>query len=288
VKIALATSREVPTLTEDDRLLADELSRRGIAAEAALWDDGDVRWTQFDRVAIRSCWDYHRRPAEFLAWLDLLESERIPLWNPAALLRWNSHKSYLRDLEAAGLNVAPTAWVERGRSVSLSRLLEQRGWEAAVIKPAVSASAFRTWRVSSHDAEDPRVERALDELLAEGDVLVQPFLSEVARTGEWSLVFFAGEFSHAVLKQAAEGDFRVQSEFGGRVIEATPPPPVLSGAREAAAKVRQPWAYARVDGVAENGLFTLMEMELIEPYLFLSSHPKAASRFADALEVAPR
>ena len=288
MKIALATSREVPTLTDDDRLLLDELSRRGAVATAALWDDAGVRWPAFDRVVIRSCWDYHRRPAEFLTWLDSLERDGVALWNPAKLLRWNSHKSYLRDLQASGVAVAPTAWLDHRSDVSLSQLLSERGWDEAVIKPAISASAFRTWKVSSRDAADQRIQRALEDLLAAGDVLVQPFISEIARSGEWSLVFFAEEFSHGVLKRPASGDFRVQSEYGGQVIEAEPPAAVVAGAREAAAKIRGPWAYARIDGVASQSGLTLMEMELIEPYLFLSSHPGAAARLADALAADPR
>jgi hypothetical protein len=288
VKIALATSREVPTLTDDDRLLLNEFSRRGAAVTAAVWDDAAVRWTAFDRVVIRSCWDYHRRPVEFLAWLDSLERQGVPLWNPPKLLRWNSHKSYLRDLEASGVTVAPTAWLDHGSDVSLSQLLGERGWDEAVIKPAISASAFRTWKVSSRDAADPRTQRALEDLLAGGDVLVQPFISEIARSGEWSLVFFAEEFSHGILKRPAIGDFRVQSEYGGQVIEVEPPAAVVAGAKEAAAKIRGPWAYARIDGVASETGVTLMEMELIEPYLFLSSHPEAPARFADALAADPR
>jgi hypothetical protein len=288
VKIALATSREVPTLTEDDRLLANELSQRGHAARAATWDDADVKWREFDRVVIRSCWDYHQRSAEFLSWLDFLEREHAPVWNPVALLRWNSHKSYLRELGAAGLRVAPTVWLEHGSEASLQAVLDEQGWEEAVVKPAVSASAFRTRKILSREASDADIKRSFRDLLSEGDVLVQPFLSEIARRGEWSLVFFAGELSHAVLKRPAAGDFRVQSEFGGQVFDSSPPPEVLEGARVASSKIRPPWAYARIDGVETGSGFTLMEMELIEPYLFLSSHPRASARFADALEAAPR
>jgi hypothetical protein len=123
----------------------------------------------------------------------------------------------------------------------------------------------------------------LRRLLADGDVLVQRFLPEVQGEGEWSFVFFAGEFSHAVLKRPALGDFRVQEELGGSVVAAGPAPSLVRDAERFASHVPGPWAYARIDGVVADGKLTLMEIELIEPQLFLSRHPMAAVRMADAV-----
>jgi glutathione synthase/RimK-type ligase-like ATP-grasp enzyme len=282
-RVALTTHAGVPRLTEDDGLLLEELRRRGVEARPVLWDDAAVRWETYDRVVIRSCWDYHRRLPEFFAWLERLEGQGVPLWNPAPLVRWNARKTYLRELEGAGARIVPTAWLARGASSDLAELLAERGWVEAVIKPAVSASAFRTWRVSARQAAGAEVRRVFGDLLAEGDVLVQRFLPEIERSGEWSLVFLGGGFSHAVLKRPAEGDFRVQMEFGGRVAPESPPASVVSQAREVAALIPGPWAYARIDGVAAGEAFTLMEVELIEPYLFLSEHARAAARLADAI-----
>jgi glutathione synthase/RimK-type ligase-like ATP-grasp enzyme len=283
MKVALATCASVPDLTEDDRLLLDELSRRGITARPVVWNDLGVRWSTFDRVVIRSCWDYHLRLPQFLAWLDHVEADKVPLWNPAPLVRSNAHKSYLKELKAAGLPVVPTAWLERGSTLDLGRLLQDRGWSEAVIKPAVSASAFRTWRVSAQDAASGDTRRAFRELVAESDVLVQPFLREIEQEGEWSFVFLGGEFSHAVLKRPAAGDFRVQAEYGGSVLTQPPPSSAISEAKAVANHLRGPWAYARIDAVLAEGALTLMEVELIEPYLFLGSHPMAAVRLADAI-----
>ncbi|HXB54900.1 MAG TPA: hypothetical protein VN461_08970 [Vicinamibacteria bacterium] len=283
MKVAVATCARVPDLTEDDRLLVDELSRRGVSARPVVWNDPDVRWTTFELVVIRSCWDYHLRLSEFLGWLDRVEADGVQLWNPAPLVRSNAHKSYLQELKAAGLPVVPTAWLERGSTVDLGRLLRERGWSEAVVKPAVSASAFRTWRISAQNAASEDAHRALHELTAEGDVLVQPFLREIEKEGEWSFVFLGGEFSHAVLKRPAAGDFRVQAEYGGSALTETPPRSALSGAEAVAHYIKGPWAYARIDAVAAEGGLTLMEVELIEPYLFLGNHPKAAARLADAI-----
>ena len=283
MKVALATCDRVPDLTEDDRLLLDELSRRGVSARPVVWNAAGTRWSTFDRVVIRSCWDYHLRLSEFLAWLDRVEADGVPVWNPAPLVRSNAHKSYLKDLKAAGLPVVPTAWLERGSSVDLGRLLRDRGWPEAVVKPAVSASAFKTWRVSAQEAAGGDAPRPLSELTAQGDVLVQPFVKEIEREGEWSFVFLGGEFSHAVLKRPAAGDFRVQTEYGGSVLTEAPPDSALAEAQAVADYIRGPWAYARIDAVLAQGALTLMEVELIEPYLFLANHPKAAARLADAI-----
>ena len=279
-RFALATCAQLPALGEDDALLAAELRRRGAEARAAVWDDPGVRWTDFDRVVLRSCWDYHRRPAEFLAWIDRLEREGVPLSNPPALVRANAHKSYLRALESAGVPILPTAWLARASRVDLASLLAERGWADAVMKPAVSASAHLTSRTSPARAaaDQPR----LSQMLEEGDVLVQAFAPEIER-GEWSFVFLGGAFSHAVLKRPAAGDFRVQSELGGTAVALEPPPPLLDQAAAVMATVPDGWLYARVDGIERDGRLTVLELELIEPFLFLADHPGAAARLAEAI-----
>jgi hypothetical protein len=279
--IGIATCAKVPDLTPDDRLLVDELLRRGVDARAVAWDDPSVPWTTFDSVVIRSCWDYQLRIEPFLAWLAALEEAGVPLWNPAGLVRWNHHKGYLQDLERSGVAIVPTVFLERGAGVSLSGLLAERGWTEAVIKPAVSASAYRTSRVSLENAAP--AQEALDALLADGDVLVQRFLPEIASLGEWSLIFFAGTFSHALVKRPGTGDFRVQVELGGSAVRQDPPSGFLEQAQALARRIPEPWLYARLDGVDLDGVFTLMELELIEPFLFLADDPPAAARLADAL-----
>jgi glutathione synthase/RimK-type ligase-like ATP-grasp enzyme len=281
LRIAFVTYAELPDLSADDRLAVEELRRRGAEVETAVWDDPGVRWFSYDRVVIRSCWDYHHRVDEFLAWLDRMEGEGIPLWNPARVVRGNVDKAYLGELAAAGLPVVPTVHLERGAAVDLAGLLGEREWSEAVIKPSVSASAFRTLRVSG--AEAVAAQRELDELLERSGALIQPFLAEVQTAGEWSLIFLGGEYSHATLKRPRAGDFRVQQELGGSADAARPRPALIEQARAVAAAIPEPWLYARVDGVEIDGVFTLMELELIEPSLFLVSDPQAPARFAEAI-----
>jgi len=158
------------------------------------------------------------------------------------------------------------------------------GWREAVIKPAVSASAFGTWRSSTETAF--RDQSRLEQLLSAGDVMVQPLLSEVGDAGEWSLVFLGGSFSHAVLKRPAAGDYRVQWEFGGSAVSAAPARRLIADAGRVLAAVPGDALYARVDGVEREGRLVLMELELIEPHLFLGWDDGAAGRLAEALRAA--
>lgn len=244
--IALVTWSGLRDLAADDRLLLDYLPAR-----AVVWDDPAVDWSAFDAIVIRSAWDYHKRIEEFRAWVDRLDAAGASLWNPPALLRWNTHKRYLIDLAARGANVVPTLLIPRSSRV--------------VIKPAVSATAYRTEVLEPFDQ----------------DMLVQPFIEEVTTCGEWSMIFFDGAFSHAVIKRARTGDFRVQHDFGGSWESAQPEPSLVEQAHDILRMIDEPWLYARVDCVVRDGRLLLMELEMTEPSLFLDAH--SAARFAEAI-----
>lgn len=280
-RLAFATAQKYSNLSDDDRVAVGELEARGFRVDAAVWDDPAVDWPSYDAVVVRSCWDYHLAPARFLSWVDGLDHAGVTVWNPPALLRWNADKHYLIDLERAGLPVVPTAWLHRADAGRLPQFLEGLGWPEVVMKPAVSASAFRTVRVRRD--RRPEALAAARHILAHGDLLVQPFLDAVVSTGEWALMFFDGVFSHAVVKRPADGDFRVQQEWGGRETAATPASATLEVAQRAVAHAG-PSLYARVDGVAHEGRFLVMELELIEPFLFFLYDVAAAPRFADVIE----
>jgi glutathione synthase/RimK-type ligase-like ATP-grasp enzyme len=241
---------------------------------AVVWDDPSVPWESFDAIVLRSCWDYHLRIDEFTAWLARLEAIGARVVNPAAMVRWNLDKRYLRGLAVPTVS---TVWLEPHERVELALLLRSRGWRRAVVKPAISASAFGTFVTTGDD------QARVDELLAHSPLLVQPFIDEVVTHGEWSLIYFNGVLSHTVVKRPRQGDFRVQSELGATTT-LTPAPPELRVQADAAlgAAPDRP-TYARVDGVMIDGVFTLMELELIEPVLFLGMHDGSAARFAKAL-----
>ena len=276
-RLALATSSKYPELTDDDRLLLEPLAQRNIQAEPAIWNDASRNWSSYDAVVVRSCWDYHLHPEEFLRWIANLEAQNIPIFNSAELIRWNASKTYLRDLEAKGVAIVPTFWAEGADACALEDKLYELGWAKAVVKPRISATAYRTQLVTANDAATAQT--LFDDLRRGAGVLLQKFMDGIASEGEWSVIFFAGVFSHAVLKKPRPGDFRVQNDFGGTAKLGDPPAHVLSTATRAVQTVA-PSLYARVDGVVDEGQFRLMELELIEPALFLADHPQALSRFA--------
>lgn len=279
-RIALATSSKFPNLTSDDRLLLEPLAKHGIQAEPAIWNDASRDWSSYDAVILRSTWDYHLLQEKFLRWIDSLRDARVPMWNPHTLVRWNANKTYLRDLDAKGIPIVPTIWPEAADRITLRENMRELRWTKAVVKPRISATAHRTQLVTIDNADS--AQPLFDELRAGPGVMVQKFMDSIVDDGEWSLIFVDREFSHAVVKTPRPGDFRVQNDFGGSDTLSDPPTRVLESA-DAILQTVEPTLYARVDGVVEEEKFLLMELELIEPALFLSSHPAAPTKFADAI-----
>jgi glutathione synthase/RimK-type ligase-like ATP-grasp enzyme len=279
--IALATSAKVPDLTDDDRLLVAALTERRVRSEPAIWNDDALDWAKYSAVVIRSTWDYHLHLDEFLAWLDRLESLDVRVLNAPSLVRWNAEKGYLRDLADRGVAIVPTRWVERGERSSLADIVRETGWTDVVVKPSVSASAHQTWRMSSDEAGAREAE--FSSMVDSGRVLVQPFLEAIQTEGEWSLLFYGGEYSHGVLKRPRRGDFRVQQAHGGTSDVMEPSRDVIEQGRLALQAAGESTHYARVDGCVVDGRFVLMELELIEPDLFLRANPAAPATLAAAL-----
>jgi glutathione synthase/RimK-type ligase-like ATP-grasp enzyme len=277
--VGLITFAGLPGLTPDDRLLVDALADRGIGSEPAVWSDPAIRWERFAAVVFRSCWDYHKRYAEFEAWLDRLAAAGVVTCNALPLARWNAGKGYLLDLAARGLPVVPTTRLERRDDWTIQAVRAAAGARAVVVKPIVSATAWLTWRL---DASMPSLPDACRDTLAARDCIVQPFVPEIVH-GEWSLVFFDRVFSHAVVKRPIPGEFRVQEEYGGIASPERPPARLLDEARRILDAVEGPVVYARVDGVDTRDGFRLLELELLEPALYLARSPEAPRRFADAV-----
>ena len=282
-RLALATCSAVPDLYEEEREIVPRLQARGVDARAVVWSDASVEWASFDAVVIRSTWDYFERFEEFRAWLARIERSGVALHNPLPLVRWNSDKLYLRDLEAKGVPVVPTVFCEKGaRGVRLEGILSDRGWPDAVLKPSVSGGAFRTHRVTAGNTAE--AQREMEEILQSCAVLVQPFVPEILSEGEWSFFFFDGQLSHSVLKAPAAGDYRVQTQFGGTASRPTPEPWMVEAARGVLSALPVRPTYARIDGVRRGKEFLLMEAELIEPYLFLAAAPEAMESYVAVLQ----
>jgi glutathione synthase/RimK-type ligase-like ATP-grasp enzyme len=284
--IAFVTCAEYADLTEDDRLVVAVLRAGGHEVDPTRWDDAGVAWERYDAIVLRSTWDYHRRLPEFLRWIDRLDRAGCPLFNPPALLRWNSDKRYLLELTAAPLAPPSTRLFGAGSRIDVAALLRELDTREAVIKPAVSANAYGTSRVGVEDLV--AAQSAIDDLLARADVIVQPLIPELRTEGELSLMFLGRTFSHAVRKLPAAGEFRVQETLGGRAEPCVVSSSLRAGARRLLDGVAPDTLYARVDLVETASRPMLMEIELIEPSLFLFADPDAPARFAAAIETCVR
>lgn len=278
MQFRLATCRHLPRLTSDDDLLRLALEARGVMVAAAPWDAIGPSHGTDAFVCIRSTWDYHRRWPEFRGWVESFTAHPGRLWNPPATVLWNADKIYLRELAGAGVTIPRTWWFEPGERPDWLALVRDAGVGRAVLKPRVSATAHGTYVVEP----GRRLSDAEWAPLEQSGSLVQSFVPEI-ETGECSLVFIEGEFSHAVLKRPIPGDFRVQHDFGGRLEPLAPAVGVRAFAERVLAAVPHAWVYARVDLVDTPRGPRLMELELIEPDLFLSRAPAAAARLAEAL-----
>ncbi|HUG99068.1 MAG TPA: hypothetical protein VMQ83_07820 [Gammaproteobacteria bacterium] len=281
-RVALVTCAAFSNLYEDDLLLARALEQLGISAIPAVWSDTAIDWTSFAALVIRTPWDYFQRAAEFRAWLDARIASGVLMCNAGDILDWNYDKRYLEDLEAAGVPLVPTICIRRGEQADVGALARARGWNEIVVKPTISGGAYRTYRFLVEDAA--AYTKEIDDTLADRGVLVQPFLSEILSDGELSMLFFDGVYSHAVCKRPKPGDYRVQFQFGGTNESVEIEPALVAQARACVLAAPSLPVYARVDGVVKDGRFLLMELEVFEPLMFLSSHPEAPGRFARAVQ----
>ena len=267
--VALATCQNIPEPDVDEPLLVAALEARGVPAKVLAWDDDTVDWDAPKLTVIRSTWNYYRRPGPFLAWA-LRRGERLV--NAPALVRWNHHKRYLADLEASGLPIVPTLWLDRGSLARIEELVAERGWSDIVVKPAVSAGSYRTSRLEG----PPWDAQVFGDLVAAGDAMVQPYVKSVDGYGERSVVCIDGELTHAIRKSP---------RFVGDAEAVSAAVPIAEDERALAAAVLARAGgsplYARVDIVRdEEGRAMLSELELIEPSLFLKQSPAALERLA--------
>ncbi|MGH2755613.1 MAG: ATP-grasp domain-containing protein [Actinomycetota bacterium] len=276
--VALATCEAVRDLEKDERVFLDALKARGVEAEPAVWDDRSFDWTEPRLCLIRSVWDYYLRRDEFLAWLDSLPSS-VQVWNPSDVIRWNSHKGYLRDLESRGVPIIPTEWFVPGDAPDLTAIARANGWEGLVVKPVVSAAAHRTHVFEPHAKS--LAQEHLDTLLSDGEAMVQPFMDEVHDNGERSVIVIDGLITHAVRKTSVFDPTFVDEPPR---IEISPPEEKL--AHQALEAAGFDYLYARVDMVHdEDGAPRLMELEMFEPSLYFDAAQDAAERLADRVIV---
>lgn len=286
--MAAASCARFPDLHDDWPLLRAALADAGVDAETAVWNDPAVEWSAFDLVLVSGAWDNIHHVDEFLAWADSVAAAGVRVLNPPATLRWNIDKHYLRDLERAGVPTVPTLWVEpAGEPPDLSLVGLREG--EVVVKPSVSGGGYRTARYEAHEHDAARAH--VRELVSSGrPVMVQPYEPRVDDEGETDLVYVGGTFSHAVHKDPMirRGVGPSDSLIANQVVtaaKATPAQLAVAGqALLAAEGLLGPVAYARVDMVETlHAGPALLELELLDPVLFLTHHPQSAPAFARVL-----
>jgi len=278
--VALVTCSQWPHLSHSDSLLQRALVARDIDTHPLIWDDPAVDWSRPLVSIIRSTGDYYRQHAAFLEWAQRV-SQLHTLWNPFPLLCWNTHKSYLHDLEERGVPIIPTLYLMHGSSANLAQLMEVHGWPEVVIKPAVSANAYGTLLVEGIATEG---QLYLDHMLSIHDMLIQPYLPTVMSSGERSLIFIDGKITHAVLyPPVLSRDCVMKSDLPKKGL-IVPQEEELRLAYKIIDTLCSPVLYGRIDLVHDvDGQLRVMEIELVEQGLWLEWVPEAVERFADAI-----
>jgi hypothetical protein len=280
-RIAFLTLHDPSGFVIDDELAVLPLARRGIQVETIPWDRPGVDWRQYALVLIRSTWDYHHNAEAFLRVLETIEHAGVRLENGSEIVRWNMQKSYLRDLAGRGVEIVPTFWRDSLAAGELVPLFEELRSDEAVIKPVIGANAQGAWRLDAARARAFAPE--IESYFASRALMMQPFELGVVQEGEYSMIYLNGQHSHTILKKPKQGDFRVQEEHGSVITLVEPEPALVEAGNAAIAAVGQKLLYARADFVRSDDAFRVMELELVEPSLYLRIDPTAPDRFADAI-----
>ena len=278
VNVALVTCDNLPGWEVDDNPLIDALVSKGATVHRPSWT-ADVDWGQYDISVIRTTWDYHTKKDVFLKWCNTVPR----LYNNATIVQWNTHKSYLRELEQKGIDIAPTAWIAQDTKVDIKEIMNRFDAENGFIKPQVGACASDTLRFN--ESEIHQAQQFLDANLHQ-DMMVQPYLESVETEGELTAIFIDGELTHGVQKIPVSGDYRVQDDFGASDMPYSFTIDEITCMNQVSLCVphHDELLYARFDFLRDNdGKLLLNELELIEPSLFSRHCEDSAILFADAI-----
>ncbi len=265
----------------EDQLVKEALEKEGLTVLRLAWDDINFDWNTTKYALFRTTWDYFDRFQEFSTWLKEVSQKTI-LLNSAKTIHWNIDKHYLQDLEKAGVEIVPTYIMEKGDPRSLAELHKELGWKQTVLKPCVSGAARHTYKVNLQTVEKHEI--LYKSLISDEAMMLQPFMEQIVTKGEVSLVVINGIYTHAILKKAKTGDFRVQDDFGGSIHEYQPSKAEIAFAEKAVKACIEPPIYARVDIIWDNdNNLAISELELIEPELWFRHNNDAATQLAKGI-----
>lgn len=278
MKIALASCSNLPGWEIDDKPLIEALRLKGAQVDTPSWSE-ECDWNDFDLTVIRTTWDYHLQMDTFLQWV-----ETVPrLYNNASIIKWNIHKSYLKELESQGDLISPTIWVPAGDEINVRSAMKTLGSNKGFIKPQVGACASNTFRFDETQFEDAIQFIQERQHL---DMMIQPYFESVETIGEFSGIFLGGKFTHGVQKIPAKGDYRVQDDFGASDHPFAFTPEEITCMETTLSHVphSKELLYARFDYLKnDSGTLILNELELVEPSLFFRHCNEAANHFASVI-----
>lgn len=264
----------IQNILDDDRLLMAALAAENFKVVRKSWSDPDFDWSTTKFCIFRTTWDYFDRFETFFNWFNAT-AKKTHFINSELLIRWNLDKHYLADLKAKNINIVETLFIEAGYDDSLNSLFINSGFDVAILKPAISGAARHTFKLNAENISQH--EKIFHSLIANEAMLLQPFQQEIITTGEVAFMLMGGKFTHAVLKKAKPGDFRVQDDFGGTLHDYHPTPEEIQFSEQAIAACPEQPLYARVDMIRDNyGNLAIMELEIIEPELWLRRAPESA------------
>ncbi|MDQ7048297.1 MAG: hypothetical protein Q9M92_01655 [Enterobacterales bacterium] len=276
---ALLTMDDLSDFECYDHLINPPLNKLGWQVEDVSWKNKQVNWNNYDAVIVRSPWDYQEHLDEFILLLKNIEGSTALLVNSLELQLWNINKKYLKTLEDKGCKIVPTLWQNSYSEDSLVQAFDYFSCDELIIKPCVSAGASDTFRLSN---KQPIEHNKLTQIFNHRDFMMQPFIKQILDPGEYSIFYFNGQYSHAILKTPKENDFRVQEEYGGQLAIIDPSQALLQHSQEVLQQLPDQSLYARLDFVKVEDDYLLMEAELIEPSLYFNMDDQSASRFAKA------
>lgn len=249
----------------------------GLTLDVVRWTEPGMNWARFDAALVLNCWDYQDRHDAFLARLAEIEAAGVRVFNPLKLVRWNIRKTYLRDLESRGVAIIPTLWPESAQAGDIQEAFDKFGCDEVVLKRQVGGGARGQMRYARASAPTSGV-------LLDRPGMIQPLIQSVVTEGEYSFLFIDGAFSHALVKRATAGDYRIQEAYGGRSMRVDPSAADTTRARAVLEALDEAPLYARIDMVrGEDGGLMLMELEVLEPYLFPAEGPAIGAMLAAAL-----
>ena len=281
-RLAVLTSLNMPNLMPYDNEVIGLLNATGdIHATPIIWETEAERLKEFDVAIFRTTWGYHEKAEQFSDFLNYLEEIEIPTFNPMHIIKANFHKFYLKELSESGIEIIPTEFIAKGSEQKIDEIISKNSWEKFIIKPAVSAGSYRTHLFSSEQIEDAT--GVYESMHTTDDLMIQKYLPEVETMGEFSTIFFSNGCRYTINKIPQAGDYRVQFTYGGKYNAIEPNEIINKTSEKIASLFLNDCLYVRVDGLFSEGKFLLMEVEMLEPDLYLNIYPKAIPEFVKSI-----